>query len=182
MSAQQLADECAALGHAIPRSVLANLESGRRETVSVPELLVIAQALNVAPILLLFPLGYEPDAEVRPGCWTRAWDAAEWFAGRRDVPPAPLHDDKVAVGEPVYRRPVELYEAYERAQETYRRAQVNTRRWRERARTENGDVAESLAQAEEQEADAMVAITHLRYVMREAGILPPPATFEEDRP
>ena len=46
MSAQQLADRTAELGAPIPRSVLANLESGRRETVSVAEILVLAAALE----------------------------------------------------------------------------------------------------------------------------------------
>ena len=67
MSAQQLADRTEELGMPIPRSVLANLESGRRETVSVAEILVLAGALNVAPIELICPVGYDKEIELLPG-------------------------------------------------------------------------------------------------------------------
>lgn len=86
MSAQQLADRCAELGLPIRRSVLANLESGRRETLSVAELLVLAKALEVAPILLLFPLGYQETIEVVPGEEVPVPDAAMWFTGEMSWP------------------------------------------------------------------------------------------------
>jgi len=81
MSAQQLADRTAELGMPIPRSVLANLESGRRETVSVAEVLVLAAALNVAPTELICPVGFDKQTEMLPG---RAMDplaARRWFTG-----------------------------------------------------------------------------------------------------
>lgn len=81
LSAQQLADRCAELGHPIPRSVLANLESGRRETITVPELLVLARALEVPPVLLLFPLGRVEQMEVLPGRDVATWPALLWFTG-----------------------------------------------------------------------------------------------------
>jgi transcriptional regulator with XRE-family HTH domain len=86
MSAQQLADRCAELGLPIARSVLANLESGRRETLSVAELLVLAKALEVAPILLLFPLGHQDTIEVVPGEQVPVPDAAMWFTGEMSWP------------------------------------------------------------------------------------------------
>src|SRR5271166_3235178 len=55
MSARQLSDRTGELGMLIPRSVLANLESGRRENVSVAEIVVLAAALNVSPIELMCP-------------------------------------------------------------------------------------------------------------------------------
>jgi transcriptional regulator with XRE-family HTH domain len=81
MSAQQLADATAALGYEIPRSVIANLESGRRDTVSIAELLVLAKALRVPPLLLVFPLGQEQLTEVLPGTTMGTWAAARWFTG-----------------------------------------------------------------------------------------------------
>jgi transcriptional regulator with XRE-family HTH domain len=86
MSAQQLADRCADIGLPIARSVLANLESGRRETFSVAELLVLAKALEVAPILLLFPLGRQEAMEVVPGEKVPVPDAAMWFTGEMSWP------------------------------------------------------------------------------------------------
>ncbi|MFF8533768.1 helix-turn-helix domain-containing protein [Streptomyces sp. NPDC015532] len=81
MSAQQLSDACAELGHPIARSVLANFESGRRPTLSVAELLVIAEALEVPPTSLVFPVGYAPTVEVLPGIEYDTYRAAQWWAG-----------------------------------------------------------------------------------------------------
>ena len=81
MSTQKLADRTAELGMAIPRSVLANLESGRRETVSVAEVLVLAAALNVAPIELMCPVGFDKQTEMLPGRMMDPPDAMRWFTG-----------------------------------------------------------------------------------------------------
>jgi transcriptional regulator with XRE-family HTH domain len=83
LSAQQVADRCDRLGFPVPRSVIANLENGRRESLSVAELLTLAAALEVAPLELLVPLGREPDAEILPGIHVPTWDAAQWVAGDR---------------------------------------------------------------------------------------------------
>lgn len=81
MSAQELSDRCSDLGYAIPRSVLTNLENGRRETVTVAELLVLAAALGVPPLLLVFPVGAEDDVEALPDVSADAWDAFRWATG-----------------------------------------------------------------------------------------------------
>lgn len=81
MSAQQLADATAALGLPIARSVIANLESGRRDTVSVAELLVLARALRVPPLLLIFPVGQLETVELLPGEFAKTWDGARWLTG-----------------------------------------------------------------------------------------------------
>lgn len=86
MSAQQLADATAELGHPVARSVIANLESGRRDTVSIAELLVLARALEVPPLLLVFPVGRERMTEVLPGKVTGTWAAAKWFTGEEPFP------------------------------------------------------------------------------------------------
>lgn len=67
MSVQQLADRTAELGMPIPRSVLANLESGRRETVSAAEVVILAAALDIAPIELISPVGFDQQVEMLPG-------------------------------------------------------------------------------------------------------------------
>jgi transcriptional regulator with XRE-family HTH domain len=81
MSAQQLAERCEQLGLSIPRPVLSNLENGRRESVTLAELLVLAAALDVSPIALIVPLGLEEDLEVLPRLTVTAWDAAKWIDG-----------------------------------------------------------------------------------------------------
>ncbi|MER7362658.1 helix-turn-helix domain-containing protein [Nonomuraea wenchangensis] len=86
LSAQQLADACEEAGYPIARSVLANFENGRRPTVSVAEVVVLARVLRVPPILLLFPLGQAEMIEIVPGVHATVWDAFDWFVGS-----APLH-------------------------------------------------------------------------------------------
>lgn len=86
MSAQQLADECERLGYPMPRSVLTNLENGRRETVSIAELLVLSAALRVPPVLLLFPLGRVAATEALPDMRTSTWGAVQWVMGDRELP------------------------------------------------------------------------------------------------
>jgi transcriptional regulator with XRE-family HTH domain len=81
MSMQQLADRTDELGMPIPQSVLANLESGRRDTVSVAEVLVLAAALNVAPIDLICPVGFDKQAEMLPGRAMAPLIARRWFTG-----------------------------------------------------------------------------------------------------
>jgi transcriptional regulator with XRE-family HTH domain len=85
-SAQKLSDACAELGLEFPRSTLADLESGRRAHVSVAELLVLARALDVPPLLLLFPVGAEEETEVLPGEPRPSFRAAQWFAGAGPYP------------------------------------------------------------------------------------------------
>lgn len=82
MSAQQLADRCAEIGMPIQRSVLANLESGRRAAVGVAELLVIARALHIPAIALICPFGFEEQMEFLPGVYEDPLDVANWICGQ----------------------------------------------------------------------------------------------------
>lgn len=85
-SAQKLSDECAALGFDFPRSTLADLESGRRKQVSVPELVALAAALHIPPLLLVYPVGRQAETEMLPGVTRPAFRAAEWFSGAAFLP------------------------------------------------------------------------------------------------
>lgn len=86
VSAQKVAAETKARGFEIKRSVLANLESGRRTSVSVPELLILADVLNVPPAILLFPVGYKDAVEVFPQTAAKPYLAIGWFIGERSAP------------------------------------------------------------------------------------------------
>jgi transcriptional regulator with XRE-family HTH domain len=81
MSAEDLAAACADVGMPIPRSTLADLENGRRASISVAEWLAIAAALDVPPVVLLCPVGTAETAEVLPGTEAPAFRAAQWVAG-----------------------------------------------------------------------------------------------------
>lgn len=86
MTAQDLADACERLGLPMKRSVLSNLENSRRPTLTVPELVVLAKALGVPPILLVFPVGQEELVEIWPGKRVGTWQAAKWFTGEGPLP------------------------------------------------------------------------------------------------
>jgi transcriptional regulator with XRE-family HTH domain len=88
MSAQQLANACAKLGVDLPRSTLADLENGRRTSLSVAELLAIARVLDLPPLLLVFPVGVEKETEVLPGAFRPTFRAAQWFGGEYPFPGA----------------------------------------------------------------------------------------------
>jgi hypothetical protein len=90
-SARELSDETADLGRRISPTVIAKLDSGHRAAMlTVSELLVLAAALNVPPILLLFGDGY-PGGEVEylPGRTASTWRAAQWFSGESPLPAGP---------------------------------------------------------------------------------------------
>lgn len=86
LSAQDLADECAELGYPIARQVITNLEIGRRDTVTVAELIVLGNALGVPPSLLVFPVGFEATSEPLPGRHRPTWHAFSWFAADEPYP------------------------------------------------------------------------------------------------
>jgi len=81
LSAQQLADETERLGYGISRSQIANYESGRKKSLDVAELLVIAAALGVRPLRLLFPDEPDDDVEMLPGQRTSTFHATARFTG-----------------------------------------------------------------------------------------------------
>lgn len=84
-SAQELADECGALGHAIPRNVIANMESGRRASLPLVDVMVLAQALGTNPICLIYPIGYVAEIQRLPYEDRIApWKAMCWFIAKDD--------------------------------------------------------------------------------------------------
>lgn len=81
LSAQQLADATAALGYPITRSQIANYESGRKQSLEIAELLVLAAALGVPPLSLLFPEQPDRQVEMLPGVHTSTLNAMHRFVG-----------------------------------------------------------------------------------------------------
>ncbi|GAA2108877.1 helix-turn-helix transcriptional regulator [Streptomyces synnematoformans] len=88
MSAQQLSDACAKLGAPVPRTVISNIENGRRVNVSVAEVLVIARALGQPPGALVFPAGYVGEVEYLPEKKTDPLRALDWWSGEHLPPDA----------------------------------------------------------------------------------------------
>lgn len=113
-SAQRLADELTKVGIPWDRSIVANFENHRRQTVGVEELLGLAYVLDVAPIHLLVPpaddqvfYGVTPEMAI-PLREARAWirgrepaigqDPRSYFAEvpDQDADPAPLTPAEIA--------------------------------------------------------------------------------------
>lgn len=83
-TAKELADRCAT--HGVPQitaTVITNLETRRRSTrqITVDELLVLADVLEVPPVELIAPLGAGEQLEVTPQFHMGALTAIAWIAG-----------------------------------------------------------------------------------------------------
>ncbi|RST13462.1 helix-turn-helix transcriptional regulator [Streptomyces sp. WAC05950] len=84
-TAAELGARMTDLGVAWDRSIVANLENGRRKSVTVGELLALSLALDVAPIHLLIPLEggrYRPAPQVEYD----AGSVRAWIRGERPLP------------------------------------------------------------------------------------------------
>ncbi|MEZ0341524.1 hypothetical protein ACAG25_16250 [Mycobacterium sp. pV006] len=83
-SAQWLADRTAELNYPITRAQIANYESGRKQSLDIVELLVIAAALNTSPVALVYPGPYAKMVELLPGVEVPEMIAVEWFSANID--------------------------------------------------------------------------------------------------
>lgn len=86
MSAQALANRCEELGYGVPRSVITNLENGRRDTVTVAELLIFGAALSIPPLLLLYPVGELDAQDVLPDRELAPIVGFDWASGGAPLP------------------------------------------------------------------------------------------------
>ena len=174
LNREQLAEKCAANGLPLTAAAVANIESGRRgkdgrrrREVTIDELTAFALALDIAPVLLVFPVGQETVSWLLDGT-VGTWDAARWFGGHGDDPiPA------IGEREEVYRLPIRLYEDHDQAHRRLWVARGNAQALRRRAQTENGEVASLLRMAEENVAQTEEILRHIRQQMRERGLTPP---------
>ena len=79
---QWLSDRTAELGHRISRSRISDLERGDRGgPLGVAELIVLAKALRIPPLLLLYPAMSAGEVEVLAGHRASSRQAAQWFSG-----------------------------------------------------------------------------------------------------
>ena len=80
LSQDGLCQRCSALGYPLKRTSLAAFELGNRQTLAVHEVIVLATALGVAPLELLFPANHF--TSYLPGVELPCFEAAERFTGR----------------------------------------------------------------------------------------------------
>lgn len=100
LSGQALSDRTAELGHPISRAVISDLETGRRRGLDVADLIVLAAALQIAPVQLLFPDLPRGPVDVLPERPHESHDAVRWFAGESGLF-ASSDDWQTSIGEPV---------------------------------------------------------------------------------
>ena len=86
-SAERLAQEMRGAGVGWNRGVVAKLESGRRQDVSVAELLALSFVLNVAPVhLVVSPTAVDASYQVTPQLTVAAEAVREWIRGYAFLP------------------------------------------------------------------------------------------------
>jgi transcriptional regulator with XRE-family HTH domain len=88
--------------------VIANLENGRRETLSVAELLILAAALDVPPVMLIAAVGHEAHVQILPGVEETTWRARGWILGAL----APSYNNFSPRSWQQGRRAIELYDMH----------------------------------------------------------------------
>jgi transcriptional regulator with XRE-family HTH domain len=180
MSTQRLDERTAELGMRIPRSVLANLESGRRNTVSAAEILVLAAALDVSPALLLFPVGRLELMDALPDLPMPPWQAFEWFTGEREIGVITGTDGaRLAISGPAdSSSEISVFRDHESWQMAWRRAwwslQNATKAAREAGTDEEAQAQQAMARSmTEQANDAEDKLRIIRKQMRERSLIPP---------
>lgn len=81
LSAAQVSDRTSALGKPLSRAVISDLETGRKKTLDVSELIVLAAALETSPVNLVFPGAYGAEIDPIPGVKLSQYEWAQWFSG-----------------------------------------------------------------------------------------------------
>jgi transcriptional regulator with XRE-family HTH domain len=103
LSAEGLADAMREVGVPFDKTVIANLETGRRRFVTVQELLALAYVLDVAPTHLLVPTDGTGDEVylVTPTYGSTVTHVRHWIRGQQPIGPqdartyfteVPLHE------------------------------------------------------------------------------------------
>lgn len=90
LSAQNLSNRTAALGFEVKRSVIAEMENGKRSTVSLADVFILARALAVPPIALIVPLESD-DMRLLPNELLDVWKSFDWITGRKNLSAVPAH-------------------------------------------------------------------------------------------
>lgn len=124
ITAQALADRCASLGHPLDRTVIAKLEKGLRQSVTVADLVVLAAALGVSPTALVVPIDQTETVEILPGQEVASYEAMTWLTGeRRQVWATQLTgpSEDFAL--------VDIYRAHERQAAEWQRQSEQMARW-----------------------------------------------------
>jgi transcriptional regulator with XRE-family HTH domain len=81
-----VAERMAALGRPMTLNGVSKIERGNRG-VDLDDVAALARALDVAPLLLILPVGHEPAVELFPDAApVSTWESARWFTGESGPP------------------------------------------------------------------------------------------------
>lgn len=189
LTAAKLAEKCAQLGvPELTAQAIANIETGRREKttgrrrrhVTVEELLILARALDVPPVLLLFPLGHAEQVEVLPGQTVGTWAGLKWFTGEAAFPTDTLdgvgeHPGAAGIGDMVEEGPVSMtLHLFQRHRDLVREHALLSLKTKEAKESGEDALRELVGEFGAVEA----RLASVRQQMRKHGLTPP--TLAED--
>jgi transcriptional regulator with XRE-family HTH domain len=117
MSAQDVADATQELGYALSRDKIANYESGRKQGLDIAEFLVIAAALRMPPISLLFDGPPDEPVQVLPGDNATMADGLAWLSADTNIA-----EDAVVEPDSYYAKLLDLIRERARAERDLRLA------------------------------------------------------------
>jgi transcriptional regulator with XRE-family HTH domain len=183
LTAVMLSARCAELGLPLDRGTIAKLETGHRNSVTVDEVYVLAAALGVPPVLLLFGVGTEEPAEILPGKQVPAFRGAQWFTGEGPMPEPGDDPGMVAISGPHNSGPALPLVLYRRADKAFTEEMQATSRARvmdesAAAAADEGQRAALGARADYWRRAAEESWDKRQAARRQAeaeGIVPPPA-------
>ncbi|MBK6017183.1 helix-turn-helix domain-containing protein [Streptomyces sp. MBT53] len=170
LTVAEAAQACAALGLAVPKTTITNLETKRRTSIDLAEFLVLAEVYKVPPISLLFPLGAEASVAVLPDRKVSTWEAVAWFTGETPLAePAPPGSAR------------EVLDTFRAHSDAVATAATSTRLAKDRRRkasiTLDSGRRETLlgaaASYEQLAFDDCRELREFRQAMRERGLIPP---------
>jgi transcriptional regulator with XRE-family HTH domain len=164
LSAEKLARRCANLGlPGFTRQVIMRLEHDRRETVTVSELSILAAALEISPVLLLYPLGRADFTEYLPGHKADALDAVRWWSGEVLVNASgDIVDERRRLPADLFRDHRQIFDELpgDLTEDAYIRARRG--QWRP-----------GVSHEDQRAVGVVVALVEARTEIREAGLTPP---------
>lgn len=100
LTARALSEKTEGLGFKINRSGISQLELQTRQSISVAEWLILARALEVAPVVLLMPDYPDGETQYLPGHHAMGYEVAEWITGQRSTNLAPSENNSAPLETP----------------------------------------------------------------------------------
>lgn len=100
LTARGLAEKTEQLGFKVSRSGISELENKARRSVSVAEWLILARALEVAPVVLLMPDYPDGATQYLPGHHAMGYEVADWITGQRTTNTNPTKNNSAPLETP----------------------------------------------------------------------------------